>query len=103
MSNVDMCSHDWPGTGCRECMRESHKAKVSYLEDRLLDEAETRMLAEAELHNVVELSLKANARIEELEAVLSKFVNWTMNEAGTISLGDDVELWELAEKVLENK
>lgn len=45
----------------------------------------------------------AEARIEELETVLSKFVNWTTNEAGTKSLGDDVELWELAEKVLENK
>ena len=42
-------------------------------------------------------------RIKELEAVLSKFVNWTTNEAGTKALGDDVELWELAEKVLENK
>lgn len=42
-------------------------------------------------------------RIDELEAVLSRFVNWTTNEAGTKSLGDDVELWELAEKVLENK
>lgn len=54
-------------------------------------------------HAAAELSLKVEARIDELEAVLSKFVNWTTNEAGTISLGDDVELWELAEKVLENK
>jgi len=42
-------------------------------------------------------------RVEELEAVLNKFVNWTTNEAGTKALGDDVDLWELAEKVLENK
>jgi len=45
---------------------------------------------------------EAEARIEELEAVLSKFVNWTTDKAGTKSIGDDVELWELAEKVLEN-
>lgn len=68
MSNIDMCSHDWPGTGCRECMREAHKAKVSKLEDRLLDEIESKMLAEAELHKAAELALKAETRIEELEA-----------------------------------
>lgn len=54
-------------------------------------------------HAAAELSLKAEAQIEELEAVLGKFVNWTTNEAGTKSIGEDVELWELAEKVLENK
>lgn len=69
MSNVDMCEHDWPGTGCRECMREAHKVKISELEDSLLDQIESKMLVEAELH---ELSLKTEARIEELEDQLKE-------------------------------
>lgn len=89
MSNVDMCHHDWPGTGCRECMREAHKVKVSKLEDRLLDEIESKMLAEAELHNAAELSLKAEARIEELEEMLKWYV-----EEDEIHEGDpDNQYW----------
>jgi hypothetical protein len=42
-------------------------------------------------------------RVEELEEVLSAFVNWKTNDEGTLSLVDDEELWKRAEQVLENK
>jgi hypothetical protein len=51
-------------------------------------------------HAAAELSLKAEARIEELEEILKAFVNWRTNEEGTMSLVDDEELWKRAEEVL---
>lgn len=54
-------------------------------------------------HAAAELSLKAEARIEELEEVLKAFLDWTTNEYGNLSLLDDVALWKRAEQVLENK
>lgn len=29
MSNVDMCEHDWPGTGCKECRAEAIAHKIT--------------------------------------------------------------------------
>lgn len=52
-------------------------------------------------HAAAELSLKAETRIEELEEALKAFVNWTTNEAGTLALVDDEELWKRAEDVLK--
>lgn len=51
-------------------------------------------------HAAAELSLKVEARIEELEDVLKAFVDWKTNEEGTLSLVDDEELWKRAEEVL---
>ena len=51
-------------------------------------------------HSAAELSLKAEARIDELEGALKAFVNWKTNEEGTLSLVDDEELWKRAEEVL---
>jgi predicted small metal-binding protein len=48
-----------------------------------------------------ELSLKAEARIEELEEVIKAFLDWTTNEHGNLSLLDDVALWKRAEEVLK--
>lgn len=54
-------------------------------------------------HAAAELSLKADARIEELEAILERFVTWQTDEEGKASLLDDDELWLKAEEVLNNK
>lgn len=54
-------------------------------------------------HAAAELSLKAEARIEDLEDVIKAFLDWTTNEHGNLSLLDDVALWKRAEQVLENK
>jgi len=51
-------------------------------------------------HDAAELSLKTEARIEELEAVLKAFIDWTTDEHGTLSLLDDLALWKRAEEVL---
>lgn len=53
-------------------------------------------------HSAAELSLKAEARIEELEEALKAFVNWERTQH-IESLFDDHELWKRAEQVLENK
>ena len=103
MSNVDMCHHDWPGTGCRECMRESHKVKVSQLEDRLLDEMESKMLAEAELHNAAELALKANSRIEELEQSLDWILTGFKSVFESKPVRDADEIICNIEKLLEKR
>ena len=29
MSNVDMCEHDWPGSGCKECQAEAMARKIT--------------------------------------------------------------------------
>lgn len=94
MSNVDMCEHDWPGTGCRECMREAHKAKISTLEDRILGEIESKMLAEAELHEAAENALKADARIEELENMIHQLL-YTSRPVATCAynIGHSHEDW----------
>lgn len=47
-----------------------------------------------------ELSLKAEARIEELEEMLKAFVSWERSQH-IESLFDDHELWERAEEVLK--
>lgn len=47
-----------------------------------------------------ELSLKAEARIDELEEVLKAFVNWERTQH-IESLFDDHELWKRAEQVLK--
>lgn len=52
-------------------------------------------------HAAAELSLKAEARIEELEDVIKAFLDWTTNEHGNLSLLDDVALWKRAEEVLK--
>lgn len=56
-------------------------------------------------HSAAELSLKAEARIEELVEVLKAFVNWTtpVEGYGSLSLLDDEELWKRAEEVLNNE
>lgn len=54
-------------------------------------------------HAAAELSLKAEARIEELEAILERFVTWQTDEEAKASLLDDDELWLKAEEVLNNK
>lgn len=53
-------------------------------------------------HSAAELSLKAEARIEELEEALKGFVNWERTQH-IESLFDDHELWKRAEQLLENK
>lgn len=35
MSSVDMCEHDWPGTGCKECKREALEAENAKLRAEL--------------------------------------------------------------------
>ena len=52
-------------------------------------------------HTAAELSLKAEARIEELAEVIKTFLDWTTNENGNLSLVDDEALWKRAEEVLK--
>lgn len=62
-----------------------------------------RMVREGNVESTsAELSLKAEARIEELEEILRAFVNWTTptEKYGSTSLLDDEELWKRAEEVL---
>lgn len=54
-------------------------------------------------HAAAELSLKVEARIEELEAILERFITWQTDEEGKASLLDDDEFWLKAEEVLNNK
>lgn len=54
-------------------------------------------------HAAAELALKAQARIEELEEVLTAFVTWETDAEGKLSMLDDDELWLKAEEVLNKK
>lgn len=94
MSNVDMCEHGWPGTGCRECMREAHEDKVSQLEDRFLDEVENRMMAEAKLFEASKLALKAQARIEELEEKVKELDVWSRFAGYLLDNCEGQTIWE---------
>ena len=74
MASVDMCEHDWPGTGCKECILEAHNRKISSLEDRFLDEVENRMLAEARIYELEKICKVHAEDCNEAESILREII-----------------------------
>lgn len=64
MTSVDMCEHDWPGSGCKQC-------RIERLENRV-KELELELDKEQKLSKIMETSfLNMAARAAEAETQLS--------------------------------
>ena len=91
MASIDMCEHDWPGTGCKECKREKEANETwqaraalsapSHGELSVLREYRTAIRNFNDSHGVetdtldeaVEIERKAEARLEAAEKACHDF------------------------------
>lgn len=35
MASADMCEHDWPGSGCKECRKERREARLAHVQKEM--------------------------------------------------------------------